>query len=70
MEPRLEAQGIQMSVPATWNEAQLPQWILIKTQPKNSDPPKPENPLPNTLKLEEGLKFEIKTVEVKLVQNI
>ena len=40
-----------------------------KTQPK-PNPLKPENPIPNTLKLEEGLKSHIKTVEVKLVQNI
>ena len=41
-----------------------------KNPAKNPYPPKPENPLPNTMKLEEGLKSEIKTEEVKLVQNI
>ena len=56
-----------MSVPATWNVAELPQWIWIKPNQKPY-PPKPENPITKHTEIGRRLKSDIKPVEVKLVQ--
>ena len=45
MEPRLDKQVIQMTVPASSNVASMSQTIWIKPS-QNQNPPKPENPIP------------------------